>query len=168
MTALALPPVDLGSTPRRQSISLSSAPAPVLPQATQPTRSVMRQEGLQVCKKALSVEASADVDRAIEVSKELTRMEVRGPGDTPGAWRRLEARYGVDYGTFWALRYRRPAAIFSHILRRIEHAYAAECERQTRRLQHELDITRARLGASHPVVLACEASLGAEDGEVGS
>lgn len=169
MSAASIPFAGSGCTPSRHSVSLppSSAASNSFHQATSPTRSVMRQEGLQVCKKALSVEASTDVDRAIEVSKELTRMEARGPGDTPGAWRRLEARYGVDYGTFWALRYRRPAAIFSHILRRIEHAYEAECERQARRLQHELDITRARLGAAHTVVLACEAVVGADGVEVG-
>jgi hypothetical protein len=122
----------------------------------------MRQGELQVCKTSLSDEANRDVDLAVKWSKELTRMEARGPGDMPNAWRRLEARYGVEYGTFWALRYRRPAAIFSHILRGIESAYRAECARQARLLAHEAAIAEAALGPDHVAVRQSKALVGDE------
>jgi hypothetical protein len=41
-------------------------------------------------------------------AKRLTRAEARGPGDIENAWRRLEARYGIPWRSFWALRYRPP------------------------------------------------------------
>lgn len=46
------------------------------------------------------------LEQARDWADELTHLEMRGPGDLEPAWRRLEARYGIPYSTFWSLRYR--------------------------------------------------------------
>lgn len=103
------------------------------------------------------------VDQAAEWAKELTRSETRGPGDLPRAWQRLEARYGISEHTFWSLRYRKPQDIAVSIYMRLQAAYQAECERQMRRLEHELEITKAIAGASDPVVGEVQALVGQEE-----
>jgi len=104
---------------------------------------------------------TAYVDEAAEWAKGLTRCEARGPGDMVNAWRRLEVRYGVPWRVFWSLRYRRPREIATSIYFQIHAAYEAERERQIRRLQHEIKITKAKAGASHRAVVAAEAAVGA-------
>ena len=117
-----------------------------------------------MCKKALQDEAmsnTAYVEEASNWALRLTQAETRGPGDMQNAWRRLEARYGVPWRTFWALRYRRPRDLTATIFHQLREAYEAERQRQMRLLQHELEITRAITGNSHPVILAAEAVVGA-------
>ena len=46
----------------------------------------------------------AYVERAAWLSRELTRMKARGPGDTENAMRAIGRDYGVDYGIIWRLR----------------------------------------------------------------
>jgi hypothetical protein len=121
-----------------------------------------------VCKNPLRrsvVTDTAAVDQAAAWAKGLTHSEARGPGDMENAWRRLEVRYGVPWRAFWSLRYRRPNEIAASIYLRLQAAYEAECERQMRRHQHELEITRTKAGASHPAVVAAEALVGEGDGE---
>lgn len=103
------------------------------------------------------------VDQAADWAKALTRSETRGPGDQPSAWRRLEARYGISTHTFWSLRYRKPQDIAVSIYMRLQAAYQAECERQRRHLEHEIEITKAITGASNPVVAQAEALVRAEE-----
>lgn len=105
---------------------------------------------------------TAFVDEAAGWAKALTQREARGPGDIENAWRRLEARYGISYGVFWALRYRKPQDIFTSVYSRLQDAYRAECERQMRMLAHEIEITKAKTGASHAAVVASEAVVGAK------
>lgn len=45
------------------------------------------------------------VSEARAWAKELTALEITGPGDLERAWERLEGRYGIPYSTFWSLRY---------------------------------------------------------------
>lgn len=94
-----------------------------------------------MCKKALR-DGMTYVDQATEWAKELTRSEARGPGDMENAWRRLEARYGVPWRVFWQLRYRKPSDMLVTVYARLQLAYAAECERQMRRLEHETRVAR--------------------------
>lgn len=103
------------------------------------------------------------VDQAAEWANSLTRVETRGPSDQPNAWRRLESRYGIPAHTFWSLRYRRPRDIAVSIYMRLQAAYQAECERQTKRLLHEIEITKKVAGASHAAVVAAEALVGEEE-----
>jgi hypothetical protein len=125
-------------------------------------------EGFQVRKDSLRRSLVTDttaVDQAASWAKRLTLTEARGPGDMENAWRRLEARYGVPWRAFWSLRYRRPNEIAASIYLRLQAAYEAECERQMRRLQHEIEITKAKTGAHHPDVVAIEALVGEGNSE---
>ena len=51
----------------------------------------------------------ADVIRARSAFDELLRLEIRGPGDTANAMRRIATRAAIPFGKLWALRYRPPA-----------------------------------------------------------
>lgn len=80
---------------------------------------------------------------------ELTAMEIRGPGDLEPAWRRLEARYGVPYSTFWSLRYRDDLKdIWASLHLMLKLAVEAEHERRASQASHRQFITRAVSGAS--------------------
>lgn len=115
-------------------------------------------------KKVLHDTMTACVDQAAEWAAELTRKETRGPGDQPNAWRRLEARYGIATQTFWALRYRKPREVAATIYLRLAAAYQAECEKQMRRLQHDIEITKTITGPDHAAVRAAEALVGEAGG----
>jgi hypothetical protein len=107
---------------------------------------------------------AAYVDEAARWAKWLTHAEARGPGDMEPAWRRLEARYGVAWRTFWALRYRKPREITASVYARLSAAYQAERERQLRLLQHDMEITRTIAGPDHAAVRSAQALVG-EDHE---
>lgn len=100
------------------------------------------------------------VEEAAGWARKLTRGESRGPGDMENAWVRLENRYGVPASVFWALRYRRPKEIKTSLYFRLRAAYEAECARQMRRLQHEIETTEAITGPSHAAVRAASALVG--------
>jgi hypothetical protein len=80
-------------------------------------------------------------------ANELVRRESRGPGDMENAMRRLEARYGISWRTFWTLRYRSPDDVFVGVYLKLKQAYEAECARQERLLRHEREITKAKAKA---------------------
>lgn len=107
---------------------------------------------------------AAYVDQAAEWAKTLTQRESRGPGDIENAWRRLEARYGVPASAFYSLRYRKPKGILASMYFRLRSAYEAECNRQIRKLQHDIETTKAKAGPNHAAVVAAEA-LVCEKGE---
>lgn len=103
------------------------------------------------------------VDQAAEWAKSLTQSETRGPGDQPNAWRRLEAKYGIPEYAFWSLRYRKPRDIAVSLYMRLHAAYQAECERQQRRLMHEIEVTKEIAGTDCAAVRAAEALVGTQD-----
>jgi hypothetical protein len=105
----------------------------------------------------------AYVDQAAEWSRKLTQMRARGPGDTDNAMRSIERDYGIAHSILWSLRYRRDRyrSIGVDIYARLSAAYAAECERQVRKLSHEIEITKAVAGSVHPAVVSAEALVGA-------
>jgi hypothetical protein len=108
---------------------------------------------------------AAYIDAAQKWSKDLTRMKARGPGDTENAMRLIEREYGIDYGFLWSLRYRRERlrTISISVYEGIRAAYRAECERQKRKLEHELEITEKIAGPDHPLVASARAALGKTD-----
>jgi hypothetical protein len=126
----------------------------------------MERKGFPVSKDRLrsgqSMTDIAYVDEAADWARRLTHAEARGPGDIENAWRRLETRYGVSFHTWWALRYRKPKDIAASVYFRMRAAYEDACERQARSLAHELAITKAKAGASHPAVVAAETALGSD------
>jgi len=103
------------------------------------------------------------VEQSALWARELTRREARGPGDIESAWHRLQARYGVPFRTFWALRYRPPKTIAADLYLRLCAAYQAECDRQMRKLRHELEITKATAGAAAASVVAAAAVVDSDN-----
>lgn len=95
----------------------------------------------------------------------LVQRESRGNGDTENAMRRLESRYGIPWRVFWALRYRPPGDVLKGIYDRLGAAYLAECERQKRKLEHEIEITKIIAGPDAAAVLQAEALVGETTGE---
>ena len=102
---------------------------------------------------------AAYLDEAAEWSKSLTRMRARGPGDTENAMRTIEREYGVDYWLLWRLRYRKSVLkdIGVSAYMRLKAAYQAECERQMRKLRHEIELTEAITGPGCAAVAAARA-----------
>lgn len=113
------------------------------------------------------VTEAALVDSCAEWARRMTHTEARGPGDLENAWHRLEARYGVPWRLFWQLRYRKPKVIAAALYLRLLAAYQHECERQTRKLRDEIEITKNKIGADHAAVRAAAALVGEDDSEKG-
>ena len=127
-----------------------------------------QREGLQVRKSLWKKNQMSDasyLNEAAEWSKSLTRMRARGPGDIENAMRSIERDYGVDYWLLWRLRYRRSVLkdIGVSAYMRLKAAYQAECERQMRKLQHEIEITEAIAGPDCVAVGAAKTLVGASE-----
>jgi hypothetical protein len=94
-------------------------------------------------------------------------MRSRGPGDTDNAMRGIERDYGIAHSILWSLRYRpeRYRTIGAEIYARLQAAYAAECERQSRKLALEIEITKAIAGPNNAAVREDEALVSEKAGE---
>lgn len=105
---------------------------------------------------------AAYLDQAALWSKDLTRMRARGPGDLDNAMRSIERDYGVDYWFIYQLRYKRDRLKFMSIsvYERLKAAYQAECERQMRKLEHEITRTEKIAGPDSASVRAAKALVG--------
>ena len=73
----------------------------------------------------------------------LVTREAKHSGDIKGAMQRLEAKYGIPFQTFWDLRYRPPKDVLVGTYERLRQAHLKECQRQLRRMEHELKIAEA-------------------------
>lgn len=97
-----------------------------------------------MCKKSLSEEQTQmSIATAREMASAIVQREARGPGDLGNAMRRIEQRYGIPYGLLWGLRYRPPKDIMLSAWTALRNAYDAECRRQARRLDHEMQTMKA-------------------------
>lgn len=96
------------------------------------------------------------VNNAREWANSLIQRESQGPGDLDNSMRRLEARYGIPATTFFRLRHGRIKDITCTIYTRLQAAYLAECERQTRILKVQAEIARAK-GLNSPLLAEIEA-----------
>lgn len=103
------------------------------------------------------------VEQATIWARALVQREARGPGDTPAAMHRLSARYGISHHALWTLRYRSPRDVAASVYFRLKEAHENEIQRQLRLLENELAISRAKLGASHHLVVEVETFLGADN-----
>lgn len=83
---------------------------------------------------------SAAVIEAQRLVNEMLRFESRGAGDTENAMKRLAIRHGIPWRVFWTLKYRAPKDMFVGVFEQIKAAHAAECQRQLRKVQHEIQI----------------------------
>lgn len=97
------------------------------------------------------------VEQARKLHNDLVAREMRGPGDTENAMRRLEARFGLDFGKQWSLRYRRPRSIAVDFFTDLRGAWLSTLERSVRR-----DLARIRTEISKEPSDARLASLEAE------
>ena len=104
-----------------------------------------------------------DIARAQDRFADLVRWEAHGWGDAGNAMRRIATRTSIPFGKLWALKYRPPKEIASHILARLEAAHAAERERQLRKLADEVTLTARVAGSDHAAVRAAEALLRAAE-----
>lgn len=104
--------------------------------------------------------STAVVEQAQGMARRLVAAESRGPGDTDNAMRRLEARYGVPYTTLWSLRYRAPKDMLASVYFRLVDAYRAECDRQKKLFDHELEVTKAIAGSTSDLVRQAAALVG--------
>lgn len=105
-----------------------------------------------------------DVETAVRLANALVLRESRGPGDMQNAMIRLEARYGLDRGLLWSLRYRKPKDILLGHWRRLVSAYEAECERQRRHYEQEAERARRLNGGTDaPLVRAAAALAGQQN-----
>lgn len=103
------------------------------------------------------------VSEAKDWAKWLVQRESRGPGDLENAMRRLEARYGISFSTFWGLRYRPPKDIFVSTYEQLRSAYLAEHEKHERLLKHEREITKAKSRVGAALVRAASSLAGESD-----
>lgn len=103
------------------------------------------------------------VEQAAKWADALVTKVHRGPGDSvEAAMYRAQTKFGIPFGTLWALRYRKPKAMFVGAWAYLKHVYDAECGRQEARLRHELEITK-RLPATESrlaLIAETEALLG--------
>lgn len=108
---------------------------------------------------------AAYLDQAVIWSKDLTRMKARGPGDTENAMRAIEREYGVDYSFLWSLRYRRERLkrVSHAVFERLKAAYQAECQRQMRKLEHEIVRTEAIAGSASSAVRSAKTLVSEDD-----
>ena len=75
--------------------------------------------------------------------RRLIGQEMRGPGDTEPAMRRIETQYGLPYWTLWHLWRGRAKTVEASVFQRLRGAYLNHCERKIATLQHELELERA-------------------------
>lgn len=83
------------------------------------------------------------VDTAGGYVRRMVEKEARGWGDQAQAQARLEARYGIPFYSLERLRTGRAKTVDAGLFARIRGAYLDLCERQVRKLQHEISIEKA-------------------------
>lgn len=111
------------------------------------------------------------VDQAAKWAEALVTKVHRGPGDSvEAAMYRAETKYGVPFGTLWALRYRKPKAMWGGAWAYLKHVYEAECGRQEAKLRHELEMVRAlpSTAAREALISEAEAALGTAESRTGT
>jgi len=59
--------------------------------------------------------------------------------------RRLEARYGIEWRIFWALKYRPPKDIMLGLYLRLLSAYQSELARQKALIEHERFVAQSKI-----------------------
>ena len=96
----------------------------------------------QNCLRETTMNPGTYVEEARLWADTLIARETRGPGDTANALRRVARRAGVSQAALFALRYRNPKRIWADVHGALRRAYLAECERQMRKLEHEITIAR--------------------------
>lgn len=81
---------------------------------------------------------------ASDYARLLVEKESRGHGDVEASMHRIEQRYGIGHWTLSHLRGGRAKSCDVNLFMRLRAAYLDLCESQVRRLQHEIEIEKAR------------------------
>ncbi|WP_104662830.1 hypothetical protein [Ensifer adhaerens] len=76
--------------------------------------------------------------------KRMLELEGTTWGNLTNALEGIERRYGIPYWTLNNLRTGRAKTVEAGLFKRLQRAYYDHCERQISRLQHELEIEKAR------------------------
>ncbi len=87
-------------------------------------------------------------EQATMYIRDMIHREASSPGDSEGAMRRLSSRYGLSFWTLDHLRKRKAKTVEAGLFAKIRAAYLAECERQVRKLQEQIQKEKA-LGNDH-------------------
>lgn len=90
----------------------------------------------------MSAEAAATYIRS------MVAREMRGPGDTGEAMHRIEAMYGIPFHTQEHLRKGKAKTCEITLFQRIRGSYLDHCERQIKKLEHELIIIERAAGGA--------------------
>jgi hypothetical protein len=102
------------------------------------------------------------VSDAREWARQMVHAESRGSGDLDRAMAAVARRCGVTVSLIRSLHYRPPKDLWASCYFKIASAYRAECERQARKIEHEIAITSAKVGSTSVFVRAAAALAGAE------
>ena len=76
--------------------------------------------------------------------KRMLELEGNAWGSLTNALQGIERRYGIPYWTLNNLRTGRAKTVEAGLFKRLQRAYYDHCERQIARLQHDLEIEKAR------------------------
>lgn len=103
---------------------------------------------------------TAFVADAREWATRMVRREARGSGDLDRAMGAVARRCGVTPSLIRSLHYRPPKDLWASAYFALASAYVAECEKQRKLLEHEIEITAAKAGTDAPLVRAARALAG--------
>ena len=99
------------------------------------------------------------VERAQSWARELETKELPTAGTLPAARQAAERRHRLPSGLLYSLRYRPPKRIAVDAYEALRTALIAACERERKRLEHEIEVARAAgVGVDHPAMAAAEAA----------
>ena len=100
---------------------------------------------------------SAYVAEASDWAKKMVRRDSRGSGDSGRAMAAVARRCGVTPSLIWALHYRPPKNLLVTAYFALASQYRDECEKQRKLLEHEIEVTAAKVGADSAAVGAARA-----------
>lgn len=98
-------------------------------------------------KKHLANKPMSTAEETVRLGRECLAREIRGNGDSENAMRRLEAKTGIPFWTWWGLKYRPPKSVPPELMRRIEEYYLSCLESSVRRDLEKIKSQLARTGS---------------------
>lgn len=117
-----------------------------------------------MCKKRLREEQKMSADTLVRDARKwadaIVMREYQGPGQMDRAMEKASLTSGVDYSTFWALRYRPPKEVFASVYFQLKFAYEAQVQRQERLYEHKRFVSDA---VNPAVVRAADFVAGRQD-----
>ena len=103
---------------------------------------------------------AALVDEARDWAQKMVWAEAGRSGDLARAMEAGARRAGVTRSLIWSLHYRPPKDVWATAYFKLRGAYAAECARQAKLLDHEIALTAALTGPDSALLRAGAAVAG--------